>query len=97
MTRLIGPGGVQWMTAGRGILHSEMPEQKAGLMHGFQLWVNLPRADKISMLVCRKRRDSSKKYPNRRLDEPVAKGGPFVMNTRAEVVQAAMDYQSGKF
>ena len=33
----------------------------------------------------------------RRLDEPVARGGPFVMNTHAEVVQAAMDYQSGKF
>ena len=36
------------MTAGRGIVHSEMPEQKAGLLHGFQLWVNLPRADKMT-------------------------------------------------
>ena len=35
-------GGVQWMTAGRGIIHSEMPEQQDGLMEGFQLWVNLP-------------------------------------------------------
>ena len=43
----LGPGSVQWMTAGRGILHSEMPQQEAGLMWGFQLWVNLPAADKM--------------------------------------------------
>ncbi|MCW9033802.1 MAG: pirin family protein [Rhodospirillales bacterium] len=41
------PGGVQWMTAGRGIVHSEMPEQKEGLMRGFQLWVNLPASKKM--------------------------------------------------
>lgn len=40
-------GGVQWMTAGRGIVHSEMPEQTEGLMRGFQLWVNLPASDKM--------------------------------------------------
>mgnify|MGYP005986566679 CR=1 FL=1 len=45
---VIEPGGVQWMTAGRGILHSEMPEQENGLLKGFQLWVNLPRAAKMS-------------------------------------------------
>ncbi len=45
---LLGPGSVQWMTAGRGIVHSEMPEQERGLMHGFQLWVNLPRAHKMT-------------------------------------------------
>ena len=39
-TGLLGPGSVQWMTAGRGIVHSEMPEQENGLMQGFQLWVN---------------------------------------------------------
>ncbi|MBI3504882.1 MAG: pirin family protein [Proteobacteria bacterium] len=44
---LLGPGSVQWMTAGRGIVHSEMPEQQEGLMRGFQLWVNLPAADKM--------------------------------------------------
>lgn len=44
---LLGPGSVQWMTAGRGIVHSEMPEQEEGLMRGFQLWVNLPAADKM--------------------------------------------------
>jgi redox-sensitive bicupin YhaK (pirin superfamily) len=41
-------GSVQWMTAGRGILHSEMPQQEAGLMWGFQLWVNLPAAEKMT-------------------------------------------------
>ena len=44
----LGPGSVQWMTAGRGILHSEMPQQENGLMWGFQLWVNLPSADKMT-------------------------------------------------
>ncbi len=44
---VIEPGGVQWMTAGRGIVHSEMPEQKQGLLEGFQLWVNLPAAHKM--------------------------------------------------
>ncbi|MBI5636744.1 MAG: pirin family protein [Nitrospinae bacterium] len=44
---LRGGGGVQWMTAGRGIIHSEMPKQKDGLIWGFQLWVNLPAADKM--------------------------------------------------
>lgn len=39
---VIETGGVQWMTAARGIVHSEMPEQESGLMRGFQLWVNLP-------------------------------------------------------
>ena len=41
-------GSVQWMTAGRGIVHSEMPQQKDGLMWGFQLWVNLPARDKMT-------------------------------------------------
>jgi len=40
-------GSIQWMTAGRGIIHSEMPQQEDGLMWGFQLWVNLPAADKM--------------------------------------------------
>src|SRR5690606_80445 len=43
---LLLPGGAQWMTAGRGIVHSEMPEQEDGLMWGFQLWINLPARDK---------------------------------------------------
>jgi redox-sensitive bicupin YhaK (pirin superfamily) len=45
---LLVPGSVQWMTAGRGIVHSEMPEQSEGLMRGFQLWVNLPSTKKMS-------------------------------------------------
>ena len=44
---VIEPGGIQWMTAARGIVHSEMPEQKEGLLEGFQLWVNLPAAHKM--------------------------------------------------
>jgi redox-sensitive bicupin YhaK (pirin superfamily) len=44
---LLSAGSVQWMTAGRGIIHSEMPEQEEGLLWGFQLWVNLPAADKM--------------------------------------------------
>src|SRR5262245_49583537 len=44
---VLTPGSVQWMTAGRGIVHSEMPEQERGLMWGFQLWVNLPAREKM--------------------------------------------------
>jgi quercetin 2,3-dioxygenase len=47
----LGPGDVQWMTAGAGVVHSEMPaaafQRTGGRMHGFQLWVNLPRQDKL--------------------------------------------------
>ncbi|GAA5134890.1 pirin family protein [Thalassotalea piscium] len=45
---VITSGGVQWMTAGSGIIHSEMPEQESGVMHGFQLWVNLPQVAKMT-------------------------------------------------
>src|SRR5258708_19754646 len=45
---LLTAGSVQWMTAGRGIVHSELPEQEEGLMQGFQLWVNLPKKDKMT-------------------------------------------------
>jgi hypothetical protein len=44
---VISPGDVQWMTAGAGVLHSEMPEQEHGLLHGFQIWLNLPSAEKM--------------------------------------------------
>lgn len=43
----LGPGDVQWMTAGHGIIHSEMPQQTAGRMRGFQLWINLPAKEKM--------------------------------------------------
>ncbi|MEE4144888.1 MAG: pirin family protein [Halieaceae bacterium] len=55
---VIGPGDVQWMTAGRGVLHSEMPEQEQGLMHGFQLWLNLPAAQKLKPAAYRDIRSS---------------------------------------
>ena len=194
---VIEPGGVQWMTAGRGIVHSEMPEQDNGLLQGFQLWVNLPAAEKMTAPVYQEFSASEipvetlevgalvkviagqtdrgivgpvknaiteplyldvqlgqgtrfqQHMPNthsgfvyviegsvrigamgmelptrtlgvlddgdtievtsgdadnrfliiagKRLNEPVARGGPFVMNTREEVLQAFQDYQQGKF
>lgn len=45
---LLGNGGVQWMIAGRGVIHSEIPEQKDGVMEGFQLWLNLPAKNKMA-------------------------------------------------
>ena len=194
---VLEPGAVQWMTAGRGIVHSEMPEQSQGRMRGFQLWMNLPAKDKMSApnyqefggdslpLVERtgvqvkviagtldgatgpvKQPATDPIYMDIRLDagvdfalpvpaghsafvyvyeggvsvgasreaatinaqelavlgdggdvrlqgraarsrlilvagrplrEPVARHGPFVMNTREEIMQAFADYQSGKF
>jgi len=45
---LLQNGGVQWMTAGRGVIHSEIPQQESGVMEGFQLWLNLPGRDKMN-------------------------------------------------
>lgn len=50
---LLEPGGVQWMTAGRGIIHSEMPQQDSGRMRGFQLWLNLPAREKMQLAAYR--------------------------------------------
>jgi redox-sensitive bicupin YhaK (pirin superfamily) len=44
---LLESGGMQWMTAGRGVIHSEIPQQEEGVMEGFQLWLNLPARDKL--------------------------------------------------
>ena len=190
---LISGGGVQWMTAGRGVIHSEMPEQNEGCMEGFQLWLNLAAADKmcapdyrdipsadipeLSLPGVRVRviagashgvrgamqrprtepmlldlhlepnaelaqplppthngfvyvyrgslRLADTEVPRQRmavlssggdgvqlkagpdgarallvagapLNEPIAQHGPFVMNTRAQLLQAVHDYQSGK-
>jgi quercetin 2,3-dioxygenase len=45
---LLENGGMQWMTAGRGVIHSEIPQQEEGVMEGFQLWLNLPAKDKMN-------------------------------------------------
>jgi redox-sensitive bicupin YhaK (pirin superfamily) len=50
---VIEAGDVQWMTAGRGVLHSEMPEQQSGLLHGFQIWLNLPADEKMKPAMYR--------------------------------------------
>ena len=188
---LLGDGSIQWMTAGRGIVHSEMPIQTDGLARGFQLWLNLPKEKKMieptyqdieseqipivkekagmvkvisgnfhgtvgpgkshtpilildiqllenseltipltdgwnvfsfiyegdvfagqklskgQLAVYEKDGDVDFKTKNNKariffaagepLNEPVARGGPFVMNTRGEVLQAFSDFQEGKF
>ncbi len=193
---VIEAGGVQWMTAGKGIIHSEMPEQENGLLQGFQLWINLPASEKMQAptyqefpankiavehldngaeirviagstnngttgpvinsyvnpiymdVLLPKRQafeqvvgdddnvfifvingelsvgDSMRKIGHHQmgvlrdgdqvvvtaneesrfllaaacpLNEPIARGGPFVMNTKAEVLQAFEDYKQNKF
>lgn len=68
---LLQNGGVQWMTAGRGLIHSEMPEQEDGVMEGFQLWLNLPAKDKMST-------PWYKDYPSEEIPEFVTENGVTV-------------------
>jgi redox-sensitive bicupin YhaK (pirin superfamily) len=65
---VIEPGGIQWMTAGKGIVHSEMPEQEGGLLEGFQLWVNLPAEHKMDQAAYQE-------YPAERIPLESREGG----------------------
>jgi redox-sensitive bicupin YhaK (pirin superfamily) len=165
---VVEAGGVQWMTAGRGIIHSEMPQQAAGLLRGVQLWINLPAqlkmiagtssaghagpvqgviteplfadvslspggsftealprdhsvilyvvagsleagevplqarqlavlgAGELVQLTAGAEQARVLLVAARPLHEPIARGGPFVMNTREEVQQAFADYSAGR-
>ncbi|CAE6903788.1 pirin family protein [Ectopseudomonas khazarica] len=79
---LLGSGGVQWMTAARGIIHSEMPEQESGAMRGFQLWLNLPARDKLGEAGYR--------------DIPAADIPRLVTRTGVEVVVIAGEFDDGE-
>ncbi|HVP61775.1 MAG TPA: pirin family protein [Myxococcaceae bacterium] len=93
----IGPGDVQWMTAGSGVVHSEMPapriREKGGRVHGFQIWVNLPRGDK--MTAPRYQEIPGARLPERTSADGLAKvrliagealGGKAVIETRTPVL-----------
>jgi redox-sensitive bicupin YhaK (pirin superfamily) len=82
-TGRITAGSVQWMTAGRGIIHSEMPKQHEGLLWGFQLWINLPAKDKM----CEPRYQD---IPGERIPEVMAAG-----DARVRVVAGEFMGQSG--
>jgi len=85
---VIASGGIQWMTAGRGIVHSEMPEQENGLLEGFQLWVNLPATHKMDP-------PGYQEYPAEQIPVESREGGVVVrviagvtsQGTRGPVVQ----------
>lgn len=86
---VIGPGDVQWMTAGRGVIHSEMPTReildKGGRVHGFQIWVNLPAKDK--MMAPRYQEVPKAKIPEGRSEKARVK----VIAGEALGVRAAID------
>jgi redox-sensitive bicupin YhaK (pirin superfamily) len=65
---VIEPGGIQWMTAGKGIVHSEMPEQENGMLEGFQLWINLPASHKMD-------KAAYQEYPAEKIPLESRKGG----------------------
>jgi quercetin 2,3-dioxygenase len=78
-------GGVQWMTAGRGVIHSEMPQQDQGLMHGFQLWINLPAAEKMKPVFYREIPDE---------DIPIAR---LAGGGRAKVIAGSAEAADGSY
>ncbi len=93
----LGAGGVQWMTAGAGVVHSELPSRRireqGGKVHGFQIWVNLPRRDK--MMAPRYQEIPAERLPERTSDDGLATvrllagealGGRAVIETRTPVL-----------
>jgi redox-sensitive bicupin YhaK (pirin superfamily) len=76
----LGPGDVQWMTAARGIIHSEMPQQTAGRMRGFQLWLNLPAREKMKPAAYRD-------IPSREIPTVTLEGGGAARVIAGEFVQ----------
>ncbi|MFQ6011186.1 MAG: pirin family protein [Nitrososphaerales archaeon] len=103
----LGPGDVQWMTAGSGVIHSEMPDphfqEAGGLMHGFQIWVNLPARDK--MMKPRYQEVSSQTIPEGKSGDGKASvrviagrsklGGSAVIDTRTPIMYLHYLIQGG--
>lgn len=89
---VIEPGGIQWMTAGKGIVHSEMPEQENGMLEGFQLWINLPADHKMD-------KPAYQEYPAEHIPLESREGGVEVrvitgvtsQGTKGPVVQPLTD------
>lgn len=78
----LGPGDVQWMTAGRGIIHSEMPLQTEGQLRGFQLWINLPAREKMKTAAYRD-------IPARKIPNVAQENGGEVRVIAGTLVQGA--------
>src|SRR6266403_2124654 len=106
----IAAGDVQWMTAGSGIIHQEMPKgDPAGRMHGFQLWANLPSSLKMTapryqevkaLDIPEIKDDDGTRFllvSGKPLEEPVAWYGPIVMNTQEQLRQAFSELDKGTF
>ena len=105
---LLENGGVQWMTAGRGVNHYEIPQQEEGVMEGFQLWLNLPARDKMRAPWYRDfKAGELPKFvtpdgatvtviAGQPLNEPIAQYGPFVMNAHQEIFEAVNDFRDGQ-
>lgn len=102
----LGPGDVQWMTAGAGVVHSEMPERefarRGGRLHGFQLWVNLPRKDKL--MKPRYQEIPAARIPSGRTEDGLvsvkviageALGARAVIETRTPIVYLHFTLQPG--